>query len=49
MTMRSAYETATEYAEGLEKEINRVRQSAVTADVIETSAERDEKGGNKYG
>ena len=39
MTMRSAYDTATEYAENLEKEINRLRQSAVTADVIETSAE----------
>ena len=49
MTMRSAYDTATEYAESLEKEINRVRQSAVTADVITTSAERDEKGGNKNG
>lgn len=43
MTMRSAYDTATEYAENLEKEINRLRQSAVTADVIETSAERDVK------
>ena len=43
MTMRSAYDTATEYAENLEKEINRLRQSAVTADVIETSAEREIK------
>ena len=43
MTMRSAYDTATEYAENLEKEINRLRQSAVTADVIETSAEREVK------
>ena len=43
MTMRSAYDTATEYAEELEKEINRLRQSAVTADVIETSAEREVK------
>ena len=39
MTMRSAYDTATEYSEELEGQINRMRQSAVTADVIETSAE----------
>ncbi|MBR4881138.1 MAG: F0F1 ATP synthase subunit gamma, partial [Clostridia bacterium] len=37
MTMRSAFDTATEYCEKLEGEINRLRQSAVTADVIETS------------
>lgn len=43
MTMRSAYDTATEYYEELEGEINRMRQSAVTADVIETSAERKEE------
>lgn len=42
MTMRSAYDTATEYCEQLEAEINRIRQSVVTADVIETSAERKE-------
>lgn len=42
MTMRSAYDTATEYCENLEAEINHIRQSAVTADVIETSAERNE-------
>ncbi|MBR6514955.1 MAG: F0F1 ATP synthase subunit gamma [Clostridia bacterium] len=41
MTMRSAYDTATEYCEKLEGEINRLRQSAVTADVIETSGEAD--------
>lgn len=41
MTMRSAFDTATEYCERLEGEINRLRQSAVTADVIETSAEAD--------
>lgn len=41
-TMRSAYDTATEYCAKLEGEINRMRQSAVTADVIETSAERKE-------
>lgn len=39
MSMRSAYDTATEYEEKLESEINRKRQSQVTADVIETSAE----------
>ena len=43
MTMRSAYDTATEYYEELEGEINRMRQSAVTADVIETSVERKEE------
>lgn len=43
MTMRSAYDTATEYYEELEGEINRMRQSAVTSDVIETSAERKEE------
>lgn len=39
MTMRSAYDTATEYCEQLEREINRQRQSAVTADVLETASE----------
>lgn len=39
MTMRSAYDTATEYCLQLEGEINRMRQSAVTADVIETASE----------
>lgn len=39
MTMRSAYDTATEYAQKLESDINRIRQSRVTADVIETSSE----------
>ena len=43
MTMRSAYDTATEYYEELEGEINRMRQSAVTSDVIETSVERKEE------
>ncbi len=37
MTMRSAYDTATEYSQQLETQINRQRQSAVTADVLETS------------
>ncbi len=41
-TMRSAYDTATEYCTQLESKINRLRQSAVTADVIEVSSERRE-------
>ena len=41
MTMRSGYDTATEYAEKLEREINRLRQSAVTADVITTAENHD--------
>ncbi len=39
MSMRSAYDAAVEYQEKLESEINRKRQSRVTADVIETFAE----------
>ncbi len=39
MTMRSAYDTATELVSELEGQINRKRQSQVTADVIETAAE----------
>lgn len=42
MTMRSAYDTATEYAEKLEGQINRLRQSAVTSDVIETASAFEE-------
>lgn len=42
MTMRAAYDTATQYRFLLEGQINRKRQSAVTADVIETSSERSE-------
>ena len=38
-TMRSAYDTACEYSVQLEAEINRKRQSQVTADVVEVSAE----------
>lgn len=38
-TMRSAYDTACEYSTQLESEINRKRQSQVTADVLEISAE----------
>lgn len=46
MTMRSAYDTATEYCNEIEGDINRKRQSQVTADVIETSSEHsaDRKG-----
>ena len=40
MTMRTAYNTALERCEELETQINRMRQSAITADVIETSAEQ---------
>lgn len=39
MTMRAAYDTATEYCDQLEGQINRLRQSIVTASVIETSAD----------
>ncbi len=38
-TMRSAYDTACEYTAELETAINRLRQSRVTADVLEISAE----------
>ena len=37
MTMRSAYDTASEKHDELVSQINRIRQSAVTADVIETA------------
>ena len=37
MTMRKAYDTASEKCAELESQINRLRQSAVTADVIETA------------
>lgn len=43
-TMRSAFDTASEYCVTLEAEINRKRQSQVTADVIEVSAEYTMKG-----
>lgn len=42
--MRSAYDTACEYSAMLEKEMNRKRQSQVTADVIEISSEFSMKG-----
>lgn len=40
-TMRSAFDTATTYCAMLETEINRKRQSEVTADVIETAVEHE--------
>ncbi len=43
-TMRSAYDTACEYSAQLETEINRKRQSQVTADVLEISADFSKKG-----
>ena len=43
-TMRSAYDTACEYASQLETEINRKRQSQVTADVIEVSSDYSMEG-----
>ncbi|MBQ9912738.1 MAG: F0F1 ATP synthase subunit gamma [Clostridia bacterium] len=42
--MRSAYDTACEYSAGLETEMNRKRQSQVTADVLEISSEFAMKG-----
>ncbi len=42
--MRSAYDTACEYSAKLEIEMNRKRQSQVTADVIEISSEYSMKG-----
>ena len=43
-TMRSAYDTACEYSAQLETEINRKRQSQVTADVLEVSADYSKEG-----
>lgn len=40
MTMRSAFDTASEYSAALRSEMHRIRQSEVTADVIETTATR---------
>lgn len=42
MTMRSAYDTAEEYSASIEAEIQRKRQSEVTADTIETASDRKE-------
>lgn len=44
--MRSAYDTACEYSAKLETEMNRKRQSQVTADVLEISSEFSMKGDN---
>lgn len=41
MTMRAAYDAATERCAELEGQINRLRQSLITADIIETSGKRD--------
>ena len=41
MTMRSAYDTAGEYCAKLERELNHLRQSRVTADVIETAVQTE--------
>ncbi len=46
MTMRAAYDAATEFCAQLENEINHNRQSAVTADVIETSSGEAARPGN---
>lgn len=43
-TMRSAYDTACEYSVQLETQINRKRQSQVTADVLEISSDYSKKG-----
>lgn len=43
-TMRSAYDTACEYSAQLETQINRKRQSQVTADVLEISSDYAKKG-----
>ena len=43
-TMRSAYDTACEYSAQLQTQINRKRQSQVTADVIENSSENSMEG-----
>jgi F0F1-type ATP synthase gamma subunit len=42
--MRSAYDTACEYSAQLETEINRKRQSQVTADVLEIASDYSKKG-----
>lgn len=41
MTMRAAYDAATERCAELEGQINRLRQSLITADIIETSGKHD--------
>lgn len=44
MTMRAAYDNASEYIEALEKQIHRQRQNEVTSDVLEISSDRGGKG-----
>ena len=44
VAMRSAYDTACEYSAKLETEMNRKRQSQVTADVLEIASEFTMKG-----
>ena len=43
MTMRTAYDSACEYEAQLETQINRIRQTQVTADVIEVSSDNSMK------
>ncbi len=44
MTMRTAYDSACEYEVQLETQINRIRQTQVTADVIEVASDNSMKG-----
>ena len=44
MTMRTAYDSACEFEAQLETQINRIRQTQVTADVIEVSSDNSMKG-----
>ena len=44
MTMRTAYDSACEYESQLETQINRIRQTQVTADVIEAASDNSMKG-----
>jgi F-type H+-transporting ATPase subunit gamma len=44
MTMRAAYDSACEYESQLETQINRIRQTQVTADVIEVASDNSMKG-----
>ena len=44
MTMRTAYDSACEYESQLETQINRIRQTQVTADVIEVASDNSMKG-----
>ena len=44
MTMRTAYDSACEYETQLQTQINRIRQTQVTADVIEVASDNSMKG-----